>query len=72
MTMHIPTRPMDCRTDDDSPQPWMYTDLYRLQKLDRDWHNPATVCRAFGSKQQRQSIQGNSCDGCARIPEDMR
>ena len=64
--MHVPTRRMDCWTDDNRPRPWMHMDLYRLQKLDKNWHNPVLQCMAFANEEQLQALNGAMCDGCAR------
>lgn len=70
--MHTPTRRMDCWTAEQITRPWMHMDLYRLKKLDQEWHNPVMECRAFTSKGNRVALQGGACDQCARLPEDQR
>lgn len=71
MTMHIPPiGAMACHTTEATARPWLWRDRY--QPAHRPVKDEARECRAFSSKEQREAIQGDSCDGCARLPGDQR
>lgn len=73
MTMHTPTRRMDCHTDTATERPWLFQDRYRIRKDTPDAADPARECKAWGREgADRLRINGDTCDGCARLPQEAR
>lgn len=61
---HVPTS-CDCWTDTPYPRHWKAS---LPQDARRHLTDPAIECRAFTSPEQRKTINGTACDGCARTP----
>lgn len=79
MTMHMPAPP-SCFTLLALPRPWLAADLDLLR---RNLKNPPEsplfllkdenrACRAWPSRADRIAHQGTACDGCARLPKEVR
>lgn len=67
--MHIPVIRMDCWAAKATERPWLFQDRYRIRKDTPHPVDGATLCRAFISQEDMRRINGDSCDGCARMPE---
>lgn len=71
MSHHVPTRRMDCHTDAATERPWLFTDRYRIRKDQPEATDPARECKAWGrNSDDRERINGDTCDGCARIRKE--
>jgi hypothetical protein len=70
MTMHTPTR-LDCWASVATHRPWRWADT-EAQKTGTGYSDNAAMCRAHRDKAERIALEGQSCEGCARIPEDQR
>jgi hypothetical protein len=74
MAMHVPAAKPACWTGEASPRPWLAMDLFRLKTIKGGHHDPAIECKEWmpfkdkGAEEVRRWINGNACDGCARLP----
>lgn len=68
--MHIPKMKMSCWTAEATPRPWLWMDRYRINRFRPDAIDPSISCRAWDRDAgDRERINGDSCDGCARIKQ---
>lgn len=66
--MHVPDRAaMACFSTDSQPRPWIAPERMRAGELeDTRW------CRAWASRDVMLKHNGTACDGCARLPDELR
>lgn len=66
--MHVPKIRMSCWTDSATPRPWLWMDRFRIKKHREDAIDDAIFCCAWDRDEADLSrINGESCDGCARL-----
>ena len=72
MTCHIPTQRPGCWAAVMVDRPWRWADI-QAQAATTGYPKPVIQfpvreCRAWADEAQLRSLQGNACDGCARLP----
>lgn len=65
--MHRPKARPSCWTDAATPRPWLAADLLRVAKGEPPIDS-TVVCRTWADERQLKELQGDVCDGCARLP----
>ena len=70
--MHVPFAPPACHTTTPKRRLWIARDVANAKLPGRVIVDPNVICDAFESADQRRALQGATCEGCLRIPEDHR
>ena len=68
--IHVPNHRMGCFSLDAAPRMW--ADKNGCKPMTPEEIEKSRWCGAFRDKEQRLFIQGDSCEGCARIREEHR